>query len=445
MKRLTKQRLRLAGIIIVSLLLAVIAWPKESQLLAPLGLAPADGLAVARGLDLQGGAYLVYEADLTQIEANQQAEALDNTVEVLKRRVDPTGTTEAVVQTASGGRIVVQFPGADNIDILIERLGRTAQLIFLEIPPAPETGQSQPVPTGITGSDVDRAQVDITQQTGQITVSLQMQGGESTRQFADVTTRLNQEGGQMVVLLDEQIVFGPAPVSSPITNGQATLTGAFTTEEAQEIASLINAGALPVPVELVAQRTIGPTLGALSIKQSLVAGLIGLLSVMMFLIIYYRGSGLVGVAALAFYTIATLGVYKLSTLTESYTIVLTLAGVAGFLLSIAVAADGTILVLERAREELGTNRSLRQAVRQGYRRAWTSIRDANAATMIGCVILFQFGTPLIRGFAVTLGIGILLSLLVLTNVTRPLLVYVSRTDILSNRPHWFGLGGKDRS
>lgn len=438
MKQHTRLRFQLLLIVAVALVLGVLAWPREDVVLQQLGVEPpAEGLHIRRGLDLQGGAYLVYEADMSNIAPDRQQQALENVATVLRRRADPAGTTEVAVQTASNQRVVVQYPGVGDVEAAKERFGRTAQLVFLEIPPASGEENVLPQTTGITGADVERASVDFSQ-TGQPIVALQMKGGESTEQFAQLTTRLNREGGRLVVLLDQQVVFGPAPVSSPITNGQASLTGTGDIEEAEEIATLLNAGALPVPVQLVAERTIGPTLGTLTLKQSLVAAVIGLASVSLFLLIYYRLYGVLALLALAIYTVTTVTLYKLSDLSP-FPVVLTLAGIAGFILSIAVATDGSILILERIKEEVRAKSSVRNAMEQGYRRAWTSIRDANVATIIGTVILYQFGTPIIRGFAVTLGLGIVLNLLIITVVSRPLLRWSSRTDIMARRPWLFGL------
>jgi preprotein translocase subunit SecD len=234
-------------------------------------------------------------------------------------------------------------------------------------------------------------------------------------------------------LLDEQVVFGPANVQTPITDGIAQLSGNFTVTEAKEIASLIEGGALPVPVKLVEQRTVGPSLGQESIAKSLLAGLIGLIMVAAFMLAYYRLPGLIAVAALVIYTILTLAIYKLSTLTP-YTIVLTLAGIAGFILSIGMATDANILIFERWREELRAGRSLVAGLEAGFDRAWTSIRDSNITTLISCFILYYFSgsTPIIKGFAVTLALGVLVSMFTAIVVSRTFLRMFIQTRFAQN-------------
>lgn len=417
-------------------MLVLLAWPREDVLLGKIGV--DEPLSVKRGLDLQGGAYLVYEADTSEVEDAEQA--LESAAVVIRRRVNPTGTSEAVVQRAEGNRIVVQLPGEDDIAAAVERIGRTAQLQFFEISISQEDQSVDTIDTGITGEDVQSANVDVVPQTGQVVVNLKFRGGESTDNFADLTTRLYESQNPLMVQLDNQVVFGPAQVQSPILTGESQLTNqAFTVQSAQEIADLLNAGALPVPIEIVAQSQIGPTLGADTIKQSMVAAIIGLVSLGIFLIAYYRLMGVAMVVTLVFYTAATVTLYKLSAFTP-YAIVLTLAGIAGFILSIAVAADANILITERMKEEFRNGLSLPRSLQQGFRRAWTSIRDANVATIIGCVILYIFGTPIIKGFAVTLGLGVVLSLISVWLVSLNIFRWLLSRGFARKHPSWMGLG-----
>lgn len=422
MRAVTKQRLKLLLIILLAVSVALLAWPREDRALAWLGFERAE-LSVRRGLDLQGGVSLTYQAQIPK--GADTGDVMDRTVRVIERRVNPGGVSEAIVQAAENNRIVVQLPGEEDPQAARELIGRTAQLSFWEIPAA-RGGNVSLAPTNISGEDVDNAQVDIISQTNQVTVSLQMKDGESTREFADLTTRLNQEGGQLVILLDQQVVFGPAPVSSPITTGQASLTGVQSIDEATEIAQLINAGALPVPIELVASRTIGPSLGVESLTRSLVAAMIGLFSLVAFLILRYRVGGAVAVAVIAMYGATLVAIFKLSNFTEPYVVVLTLAGIAGTILSIAVAADFNILILERIREERQAGATNAKAVESGYRHASSSIRDAATATIISTVILYSFGSPEVRGFALTLGIGVALSVIFAAAVTKNLLRALAR-------------------
>lgn len=434
LKRTTKLRLSVLLLVVVSLLLVVIAWPREDLALKKIGI--NEPLKVRRGLDLQGGVYLVYQADVSSLpEGSDVKQVMENARAVIERRVNPGGASEAVVQTAANNRIVVQIPGADNPEEAKNTIGRTAQLSFYEVVAA--DGNQQIVPTEISGQDVDSATVDFAAQTSKPIVNLKFKGGESTDKFSAVTEKLSASGNQLVTLLDDQVVFGPANVEQPITNGEAQLSGDFNVKEANEIATLLNAGALPVPVSLEAQQTIGPTLGALSIKQSFVAALIGLLSICIFLIVYYRVAGFISVLSLLFYTAFMLSIIKLSVFTP-YVLVLTLAGIAGFILGIAVAVDASILILERMKEEIARGASSTEAFEAGYTHALTSIRDANASSIISCFILYNFGAAIVKGFALTLGIGVALSLVTVLTVTKLLLRLTVRSRFAS-KPSWIGL------
>jgi preprotein translocase subunit SecD len=403
------------------LLLAVVAgwlsYPKETDLLHDIGFKHAT-LGVKQGLDLQGGAYLVFQADLSKTPAGQRSQAMISLINVIEKRADPNGTSQDTVSQQGSNQVVVELPGVTNVNSAINEIGRTANLTFLEIPST--SANAQPIETGITGKDVSRADPDVDPQTGQPIVTLQMKG-EAISKFAALTTRINKENGRLVTLLDNQVVFGPATVSQPITDGTAQLSGNFqTVQAAQQVANEINAGALPVPISLVQESSVGPTLGQQSITKSFVAGIIGLAVVAVFMVAYYRLAGLLAVAALLIYTLLTLSLYKLSTLTP-YAIVLTLAGTAGFILSIGMAVDANILIFERLKEELRAGKSFVAALEAGFDRAWTSIRDSNVSTLITCVILYAFGEPLIRGFAITLGIGVLISLFTSVLISRTFL------------------------
>ena len=238
------------------------------------------------------------------------------------------------------------------------------------------------------------------------------------------------------------MVFGPATVSNPITDGKAVLQGNFTAAEAKKTAQLINAGALPVPITLVEQRTVGATLGQESVSKSLLAGGIGLLVVALFMLLYYRLAGLVAVVALSIYTVLTLSLYKLSIWSPS-PIVLTLAGIAGFVLSIGMAVDANILIFERTKEEYRGGKEFVSAVESGFDRAWSSIRDSNVSTLITCFILFIFAgsVPIIKGFAVTLALGVLVSMFTAITVSRTLLRTIMRTKWGVN-PKLYGFENK---
>ncbi len=432
-------RLKFWLILLLTVVTAVLAYPRESDILKKVGLKNAN-LGVKQGLDLQGGAELVFEADakeLKKLSKTDRETAMNALINVIQKRANPSGTAEVSVQRQGSDRVLVDLPGVTNVDEAINQIGRTAKLMFLEIVPSPTGGQGQPVDTGLSGKDVSTANADFNQ-TGQPIVRLKMKGGASTKKFGDLTTRINKESGQLVTLLDNDVVFGPATVSSPITDGNAELSGNFKTlKEAQGIAQQINAGALPIPISLAQQRSVGPSLGRESIARSLLAGVVGLIVVAAFMIAYYRGAGILAVAALIIYTLITLSIYKLTALTP-YTIVLTLAGTAGFILSIGMAVDANILIFERMKEELRSGKSFVAATEVGFDRAWTSIRDSNAATLITCTILYLFGATIIRGFAVTLGIGVLISLFTSVVISRTFLRLFIRTR-MGKRAEAYGL------
>lgn len=301
----TKTKLILIGIL--TLIVAVLAYPKEDSLLHKIGFKHSH-LQVREGLDLQGGAHLVYQADLTQTKASDQAAAMASLKDVITKRVNSVGTSETNVQQLGSDKIIVELPGVTDVTAAENLIGQTANLVFLEIDPKTQ-GASD---TGISGKDVQKATADFDPQSGQPIVTLQMKSGDSTKRFGQVTTRINQTGTQLLTLLDQDPIFGPATVSSPITDGKAQLSGNFDVKTAKRIAQLINAGALPVPIHPVQQQTVGPTLGRESVRHSLVAGVIGLGVVALFMIMYYRLAGVVAVAALGIYTALTLTIYKLS-------------------------------------------------------------------------------------------------------------------------------------
>lgn len=419
-----RRRWGLITVIVVTLLALAIAIPREDVWLSKLGV--KDALKVRLGLDLQGGSQLVYQADLSKIAAADKTSAMDSLSKVLAQRANPGGTSEVNVQTSGNSRVLIECPGTNVCDQ--DTIGKTANLVFIEVKGGSDATQAVPVATDLGGKDVQRATVDFDPTTGQPIVSLQLKSGEPTKKFGELTTRINKEGNRLLVMLDQDVVFGPATVSNPITDGKAQLSGNFTAADAKKTAQLINAGALPVPVSLVEQRNVGATLGQESIARSIVAGAIGLAVVALFMILYYRLAGVLAVVALAIYTLITLALYKLSGITPT-PIVLTLAGIAGFVLSIGMAVDANILIFERTKEEHRAGKEFIAAVETGFDRAWSSIRDSNVSTLITCVILYVFAgsVPIIKGFAVTLALGVLVSMFTAITVSRTLLRAVMRT------------------
>lgn len=428
-------RTKLILIAILGVVSLILAYPKEDTILHAIGFKHSH-LQVREGLDLQGGAHLVYQADLSKTSSADRAQAMSSLVNVITSRVNSLGTSETTVQQAGSSQVIVEIPGVKDVTQAQSLIGKTAQLSFVEV----DAITNQIADTGITGKDVKSASLSFDSQSGQPIVSLQLKGGDSTKHFAAVTTQINQNAKlRLATYLDQDIIFGPATVSTPITDGNAQLSGNFDVKTAKQIAQLINAGALPVPISLVEQQTVGPTLGLQSIKHSLVAGIIGLSIVALFMLAYYRLAGAVAVTALIIYTALTLTLYKLSVFTP-YAIVLTLAGIAGFILSIGMAVDANILIFERMKEELRNGKSFVASVEAGFDRAWSSIRDSNVSTLITCFILYVFSgsIPVIKGFAITLGLGVLISMFTAVVISRTLLRGLITTKIGRN-PKWYGL------
>lgn len=284
-------------------------------------------------------------------------------------------------------------------------------------------------PTGLTGKNLKGATVVFPQQ-GVGTPQVQLEFDDEGKQlFADITER--NVGKRVAILIDGVIISAPV-VQERIGEGTAVITGDFTLEEAKELARNLNAGALPVPIELISRQTVGATLGQESVQKSLIAGLIGLLAVAIFMIAYYRLPGLLAVAALVIYALVVLALFKLIPVT------LTLAGVAGFILSVGMAVDANVLIFERFREESRKGKPLLPAIDDGFKGAWTSIRDSNISTLITCIILYWFGTSIIKGFALTLGIGVLISMISAITITQTFLK-LSVTNYIRQHPWWFGL------
>jgi preprotein translocase subunit SecD len=387
------------------------------------------------GLDIQGGSHLVFEADMTSVvEADREA-ALESTKSTIERRVNLYGVSEPLVQTSQVGdsyRIIIELPGVQDVAQAIELIGETAQLEFRT--PSTSTDSAQLYESsGLTGKHLKRSTVQFDQETSEPIVSIEFdQAG--TEIFADLTKRF--VGWPIAIYLDEELVSDPV-VNSPILTGQAIITGSnegFTIEEAKDLSIKLNAGALPVPVKRISQQNVGATLGTQSVNKSVVAGLIGLLAVMTFMIGYYGRLGLIANIGLVVYGLVTLALYKI------FSVTLTLPGIAGFILSVGMAVDANILIFERFKEEIRAGRRLDMAMEQAFGRAWDSIRDANICTLITCFILFN---PLnwsflntsgpIRGFALTLALGIGIGLFTGIIVTRTLI----RVFYLSQRsnPH----------
>jgi len=373
------------------------------------------------GLDLLGGTHLEYQADLSGISTDA-SEAMAGIRDVVERRVNVFGVAEPLVQVSGDDRLIVELAGISDVNQAIKLIGETPFLEFRVEKPdtraileAQAQGQrlnEEPfAPGGINGRHLKRAQVVFDQQTLRPQVSLEL-NEEGTKLFAETT---QQNIGKLVAIYLDGYAISIPVVQSAITNGSAVISGNFSANEAKLLATRLNSGALPVPIKLISQQTVGASLGSESLTKSLKAALYGLLFVALFMVAFYRLPGLVSIVALLTYTLLVLAIYKLIPVT------LTLAGIAGFILSLGMGVDANVLIFARMREELQAGRSLQQAVSEGFRRAWLSIRDSHVTTLLSAFILYVFTTSIVKGFALTLGIGAIASLFTATVVTRSLL------------------------
>ena len=390
-------------------------------------------LEVKQGIDLAGGSHLVFQAEMSQIGVEDREAALAAAKENIERRINLFGLAESLVQTSRLGenyRLIVELPGITDVNQAIDLIGQTAQLDFRELSPEATEGASLSdyQRTDLTGKDLNRAQAQFDPNTGEPVVGLEF-SDEGAKKFGQITGR--NVGKPVAIFLDEMPVTIPL-VREQITSGKAVISGEFTTEEAKLMASQLNAGALPIPMKIVEQRNIGATLGAESVNKSVQAGLIGLLMVIAFMAVYYGKLGILADLGLIVYGLITLMFYKLIPVT------LTLPGIAGFILSVGMAVDANILIFERMKEEIRAGKSRPLAMELGFGRAWDSIRDANVATLITCFILFNpfewsflNTSGMVRGFALTLGLGVLLSLFTGVVVTRTILRTFSGKEVKS--------------
>ncbi|MBI2676393.1 MAG: protein translocase subunit SecD [Candidatus Yanofskybacteria bacterium] len=381
------------------------------------------------GLDLLGGTHLVYKADVSNLVAGQSsADAMEGVRDVIERRVNIFGVAEPLVQVEGEDRLVVELAGIKDISEAIRLIGETPFLQFKEERPEAETNAILEAQKKGDKLDQDPYFID-TSLTGKYLNGARVVfgGGASQLSGAEVSLELNEEGGKIFKELTEKnlnkrlaIYLDGVPISAPtvqsvIPDGKAVISGNFNISEAKELVTRLNAGALPVPVSLISQQSVGASLGRESLVKSLKAGIIGLILVAVFMVLFYRLPGLVSVAALLVYAIFVLTFYKLIPVT------LTLAGIAGFILSLGMAVDANVLIFARTREELRQGKSLNSSFSEGFRRAWLSIRDSHVTTLIGAIILYLFTTSIVKGFALTLGIGVAMSLFSAIFVTKSFL------------------------
>ncbi len=367
------------------------------------------------GLDLRGGLRVVLEAQETEGE-KVTPDTIQKAVGILRNRVDSLGVKETTLYPQGDKRIVIEIAGEKDPEAAVDILKNTAQLEFWD-------EQGNVLLTGKYLKDA-QARMQTDSNTAEVAIEFNKEGAEL---FAKATTA--NVGKPLVIVLDQKVISAPI-VREPILNGQARITGDFTAKDAQNLAVLLRSGALPVSFNIMEKRTVGPTLGADSLNKSIRAAVIGLLTVLIFMLGYYRLPGLIADLSLFLYGIIVLGFMVL------IDAVLTLPGIAGFALSIGMAVDANIIIYERIKEELRLDKTLRAAIEGGFKRAFWTIFDANITTLIVTVVLMYFGTGPIKGFAVTLSIGIIASLLVALTFTRYLLTLFAN---ISNNPRLYGV------
>jgi len=366
--------------------------------------------SIKQGLDLQGGTHVVLEAVDTP-EAKVDEDAVQRVVKIIEKRVNEIGLTEPIIQRQGDRRIIVELPGIKEPEKAIEMLGKTALLEFQD-----ESGT-----TVMTGKDLKDAKAEINQNKSTV-VSLEF-SDEGTKLFGDLTTK--NVGKHISILLDKKMLTNPV-VNEPIPSGKAVITGSRSIEEAQELAILLRSGSLPVKVDILEMRTVGPTLGQDSKEKSKTAFAIGIGAIVIFMLFFYRLSGFVANITLALYVLLLLFSLKMLNAT------LTLPGIAGIILSMGMAVDANVLIFERFKEEYRAGKTLRQARNAGFNRAFTTIFDSNITTLIAVAVLFFLGTGPIKGFAITLGLGIVLSMLTAITITKLMLRMLMHTNVFKN-------------
>jgi preprotein translocase subunit SecD len=442
-------------LIVIVLLIAFSLWvdlSKNIVIYNPFSDTPLvdRDVDVKLGLDLRGGLQALLEADVPADTA-VSAEELTNAKNILQNRANALGVSEISMQIAGDRRIIAEFPGITNPEEVVASLKQTALLEFVDTgttrptegstintdwgieSPAATTETGEPIyHTVMTGAGLKTASVG-RDSAGRYLISFELKS-DSSDVFAEYTTsHVNQI---LAIVLDKKVVSAPS-INQPITDGSGQISGTFTQESAQTLAIQLRSGALPIPVKVVQSRTVGATLGEESIRKSVLAGIIGLTVVILFMAFNYRTPGIIADLALICYALFSLMLFKMIPVT------LTLPGIAGFILSVGMAVDANVLIFERLKEELRAGRRLDLAIDLAWSRAWPSIRDSNTSTLITCAILFifgnTFGASIVKGFSVTLALGVLVSLFTAIIVTRTFLHTILDRIKLAEHPRWFGL------
>lgn len=409
------------------------------------------------GLDLQGGTHLVYEADLSGIDKKDYGSAMQGLRDIIERRINYFGVQEPLVQTqetAGHYRLIVELAGIKDPNEAIKMIGQTPFLEFREEKAKEETEKILNIQKEVQGKNLDEMQkienwqlafedpyFKTTNLTGKYLKKSEL-GFDQNSQKPLILLQFNDEGakifeeltskniGKKLAIYIDGILLSAPTVQDKISGGKAQITGSFTIKEAQELVRNLNAGALPVPIKLISQQSVGPVLGAVSLQKSLLAGIYGFLAIMIFMIIYYRLPGFLASLALGVYVILILCSFKLVSVT------LTLAGIAGFILSLGMAVDANVLIFSRLREELREGKSFSVSLEEGFKRSWAAIRDGNLTVILVSVILFSFGTSFVKGFALTLIIGNIVSVFSANFVTHYLMRVFAGTRLEKLRWLW---------
>jgi protein-export membrane protein SecD len=416
-----QKRLAAVAILLIGAGLAYFVFHAQTQGWRPFKL----------GLDLSGGTQLVYHADLSQIPASEVADSMSALRDTIERRVNLFGVSEPLVQTETTGaltgtpdqRLIVELPGITDTERAIQLIGQTPVLEFRLLKPGVDlatAGASSTVndlfqASAITGKELASAELQFQGQGGlaQQPVVVIHFNSEGAQKFADLTK--SNVGKVFGIFLDGHAISTPV-IREAIPNGTAVISGSFTPQEAKDLARNLNYGALPVPISLLSTETVSGTLGAAAVQDGIQAALWGVLAVIVFMAVWYRLPGLIAGVALLIYMIITLVLFQLIPVT------LTAAGIAAFILSVGMAVDANVLIFERMKEELRNGKHVQEAMHDGFGRAWPSIRDSNISSMITAVILFWFGTSLIKGFALVFGLGVLVSMLTAITISRTFLL-----------------------
>jgi SecD/SecF fusion protein len=426
-KNLMTRALLVAGVILASLLLA---FPIQKR--------------INLGLDLQGGMYLILRVDTSKLSEKAKVDAVERALEIIRNRIDQFGVKEPMVQIQGVDQIVIQLPGLTDRRRALDLIGRTALLEFklvsndakaiadalagtvasgFELKEGEDEKLLVNTTVELTGEYLETADVSFDQGSfGQPVVSMKLKG-EGIKKFADVTK--NNIGRRLAIVLDGRVYSAPK-INEAIPSGEAVITGRFTPDEAKDLAIVLRSGALPAPLVIEEERTVGPLLGADSIRKGIAACLVGAFLVFFFMVFYYGATGFIANLALLLNILIVLGGLGLFHAT------LTLPGIAGIILTIGMAVDANVLINERIREELKTGKTLRVAVANGYEKAFSAIFDSNLTTLIAAFFLFQFGTGPIRGFAVTLTIGLIASLFTAIVVTRLVFDFLMSKNVLKS-------------